>query len=234
MVMAGAVAMSQAYFAVKLPGGAMLPTIQLLQGIGLSMLGVVAARQFFHGLTPNNDPQQRPEFRVFSAALRINLMFGLAYCLLFISNLEAVSGGHIRDFVLPAVALISFRVAHRLQQETDRSAIFENLAALSILIDPAKLEAEVKADSLPKPPNGLPKTWPVACFNAVFVASTLSLLGLEGWRWVAGDGPSVHWRQLAANFIGLAVMIPVWRIITHLNKAVADLLKQSAKKDDLI
>jgi hypothetical protein len=234
LVMAAAVAMSQAYFTVKLPAAAMLPTIALLQGIGLSMLGVAGVRQFCHGLTPNNDPQQRPEFRVFSAALRINMMFGLAYSLPFMSNVEAVRGGDIRDFVLPAVALISFRITHRLQQETDRSAIFENLAEYTLFIDPAKLEAAAKADSLPKPPNGLPKTWPVACFNAVFVASTLSLLGIASWRWVVGDGASVHWGQLAANFIGLAIMMPAWKIITHLNKAVADLLKQSAKPADLI
>jgi hypothetical protein len=97
LVMASAIMSMQAYFLVNSPAFAAVNLIGLLRGSGLAMILVTPWRLFFHALTPSNDPLQRGEFVVFSAAVRVNIMSSAAVLLIMMSNVEAVPGGHLRD-----------------------------------------------------------------------------------------------------------------------------------------
>jgi len=232
LVTAAGVVMSQAYFLVKSPSFAIADGMQLAHGAGIGMMVVTAVRMAFHLLTPKNDPHQLDEFRIFRAALRINVMVVVAVALVAVSNVQAVPGGHMRDFMMCTIPVISCGIMLRLGRSYDGSLIWEAAGKFSIFTDPVREEADRAAGSLPEPAPELSSSDRFTiCAQAVFVISLLMPIGIAAWRWWSGEASSVDWWQLWANLIVLIVLLPVWRIITYINAAIALLLNRVRTAD---
>jgi hypothetical protein len=221
--MAALVAVSQLYFVVKEPVWATPNVTNLMYGLGLSIMLIFTVRALFHLSTPANDPHQLPEFRLYRAALRINVMAWLSVCLIAGANLQAVPGSHNRDFLVTVLIWTTFAVVFAAQKNSNRSVFWEAVGAYSIFTDPVLMELDMKTETLPK-------TSKAVCFQAVFVMSTVLTLGIGLWRWAFGDASQVHWPRLASGFVALIILMPLWRIVAHLNAVTAERLSQSAKE----
>jgi hypothetical protein len=110
LVTTAVVALSQVCLLRAYPP-AVMPGLPMVQGIALGMLLVAFWRLFCQLHTPFQNPQQRPEFRVFSSALRINVMFFVASVASLMAGIEAVQDtGHIRNVLLGVLFLATIFV----------------------------------------------------------------------------------------------------------------------------
>jgi len=225
LVMAVAIIFSQLYFvAVQSPFAVNRPQ-ELSHGVGWGMLWIFTGRLWFHLQTPHNDFQQEPEMRVFRAAARINIMFGLAVCFIVGSSLQAVPGSGLRDRILSLALVIPASIIRRLLTD---SYFLPDPVLLSIK-DPVTVEMENRVASLPRL---LPGKQPysmrtVFLFVLIFLGSIFSSTGIALWRLWNGQGASVNWVHLITNLIGLAILAPLWWMIMEFNAGTAQMIQQS-------
>jgi hypothetical protein len=226
LIMAGAIALFELYCSLLTPSLVVLTPTDLAHGLAVSMVGIATWRILLHRRKGANAEDLRV-FRVFNAALRINAMLFLAAWMIAGSNLQAVPGGHLRDFALTVINAVSLPILYKLQTPTDRSPFWDKVAGLSIFTNLIVLELESKIEALPQPPSRQSrKTWLAFCFQGIFVISMTCTLGIGAWRWAFGDPSTVNWTRLGSNFVALIVLVPLWSLITQFNAATADIMRE--------
>ena len=224
LVMIAVTAMSQVYLLTAYPP-AVLPALPLVQGIAFGMLLVVFWRLFCQLQTPFHNPQTRPEFRVFSSALRINFMFCAACVASLMVGIAAVPDtGQARDGMLGLLLGVSFFLIMVFKKNFMGSLLWGRIGAGSILANPIKEELERKKDALPTPLPARPS-------RGMIVAMRFQLLSwlvigapveIAVWRWAAHSTQPVIWPLVGLESLTWIALAFLWTRIKELNsKAVS-------------
>lgn len=234
LMMAAGLYFSQVYFGLRDSEWATLQFSDLMKGAGVSVIGIWVIRIAFHANTAQNDPGKEPESRLVRSAWRINLMQVLAIMMIAGSNTKAVPIGHLFSFLLAATTIVSFRLIYRLETGV-RWTFLETWLGSGILAQAGIYKkgkaAQVSAAALPLPPSrDRRKSNDATSAKIVFTMCMLAPFALAAWYLAFGDPSQIRWRTLASNLIAMALMIPLWRVTKHLNKAVVEAVKESGKE----
>jgi hypothetical protein len=217
----------QAYFSIKAPQWAASNAFALLQGLGLSILGVAAFRTTFHLLI--EDPKRLPQARLVGAAARISFMWMMAVVATGFANAHAVPGTRTRDFILGIVTGKTLAIMCGMNGYLRRlfGSIWYWFRTL-----PARLrskewntdeELKTKMNDLPKRPDNWLAEWSQVMF--VFYMSITFFIAV--WRWWHGTDGNINWLQVWPDMIGLIPLMALFRFITLFNEAVQKRVEQS-------
>jgi hypothetical protein len=224
-VMAVAILTSQVYFYnVHSMFAVDYPPI-LGRGIAFSMLFVFALRTAFHLNTPNNDPQKDPDFRLFRATARINIMWWLSGGFIIGSCAQAVPGSHFRDQMLGLGYMLPAQVLLRLIMDPEPL----DLVILDLHSDPAVKELQGRADRLfrPVPMKNLQFPRTTVLVSIVAILALFSTTGIAIYRLFTGQGANVNWLQLLVCLGGVGALALVWLVIMEMNKRTANMLEKA-------
>jgi hypothetical protein len=223
LVMTAVVALSQVYLLKAYPP-AVMPGLPMVLGSALGMLLVAFWRLFCQLHTPFDNPQKRPEFRVFSSALRINVMFFVACVASLMAGVEAVPDtGHLRNSLLAALFPVTICIMIKSRMNVMGSPLWGKVDAISIFAPLDQEESELKQEALPTPLPVKPSRGMIVAmrFQVLAIMIIGAPVGIAIWRWVTGSPEPVRWPQVAMNFVSWIALAFLWMEIKKLNfKAV--------------
>jgi hypothetical protein len=233
LMMAAAMIGSQLYFVWANPAFATLKLSELVHGVSLSLMTVAGWRLIVHLCSRKDDLRKLAEFKLFEAALRVNVLLMAAAMLIGFANQQAVPGGPIRNFVLHALTVISMGVSCRYQLKSGRLFFNGTDGTMTTMTYNAEADYDSRAESLPQPISMKSLKMSsdarkAAFFRLVFVGCVMSTTVIAIWRWFFGDPSNIRWGQLLANVIAFAILIPLWHVITYFNLATANLMRREA------
>jgi len=126
LAMGACMLLSQIYFHVQSPSFAATNFTEVRHGVGLSMVAITTWRLIFHLATSKNDAQAEPEYRVFSAAVRVIALIWTAVQFTIATSLQAVpDAGHARDLLLGYTTMGSLIVLYRLRKKSGGSFFWD-------------------------------------------------------------------------------------------------------------